>query len=187
MDRRLSPTRHYLPSRSSRDSIPVETVQLRVTPDPTTKRTLPCCSGRLSYQKTDPHPSRVEYYSTTLSTPRVSLLRGSSAALPRATHLGPRNRLKTGSPQRTSRKDLLSHSPRTRRIEEIRHRAYQKRLHSPLQKPLRRSLLFHQEEGWETQTRPRLPTPEPMDSSKHIPAPANSPTHKQSPRQSSVH
>ena len=151
------------------------------------KRASPCCSSCLPYQKTDPHSSRVEYHSTTLSTPCASLFRGSSAALPRTAHLGSRNRLKTGSPQRTSRKDLLTHGPRTRRIKEIRHRAYPKRLHSPLQKPLRRSLLLHQEEGWKTQTRPRLPTPEPMDSSKHIPAPTNSSTHKQSPRQSSVH
>src|SRR5712675_524558 len=155
--------------------------------NPTTKRTSPCCSNRLPCQKTHPHSSRVEHYPPGLSTSCVSLFRRSSAMLPRAAHLGSRNQLKIRSPQHASRKNLLAHSPRTRRTKEIRHRAYSKRLHSSFQKPLRRPLLLHQEEGWKTQTRPRLPTPEPVDGLKYVPTPANSPTHKQSSCQGSVH
>src|SRR5712671_2363418 len=162
--------------------------------NPTTERTSPCCSNRLPCQKTHPHSSRVEHYSPGLSTSCASLFRRSSATLPRTTHLGSRNRLKIRSPQHTPWKNLLAHGKnlfahgsRTRRTKEIRHRAHPKRLHSSFQKPLRRSLLFHQEEGWKTQTRPRLPTPKPMDGSKYIPTPANSPTYKQSSHQGSVH
>src|SRR5712671_692559 len=114
MDRRFPLARHYLSSRPPHDSIPIKTFQLRVTTNPTTKRTSSCRSSRLPHQKTDPHSSRVEHHSPTLSTSRASFFRRSSATLPRAAHLGSRDQFKTRSPPRTSRKNLLAHSPRTR-------------------------------------------------------------------------
>src|SRR5712671_6708113 len=126
-----SPSRHFT-TRPPCDSIPTEASAARTTTGPTSGSTPPRCSSRLSHQKTESHPSRMEHHSTDLPTPRPSLLRRSRATLPRTTHLGSCHRPKTRSPQCTPRKNLFTHSPRTGRTEEIRHRTYPEGLHPPI-------------------------------------------------------
>src|SRR5712672_2527368 len=119
----------------------------------------------------------MEHHSTNLQASRPSLLRRSRATLPRTTYLGSRHRPKTWGPYYAPRKNLLPYRSRTGRAEKVRHRTFPKGLHSPVQEPLRRPLLFHQKERWKTPTRPRLPTAKSVDSSEHVPPPIDSSTH----------
>src|SRR5882672_10578435 len=121
--------------------------------NPTSTRTPPRRSSRLPHQEVDPHPSRMEHHSTNVQTSRPSLLRRSRATLPRTTYLGSRHRPKTWGPHYAPGKNLLAYRSRTGRAEEVRHRTYPKGLHSSIQEPLRRPLLFHQKERRKTSTR----------------------------------
>src|SRR5712675_2601872 len=99
MDRCLPSTHHHLPPRSPCNTFPTKAHHPRTTTGPISERTSPRHSSRLSHEKTNPHPSRVEYHSTTLSTSRSSLFRGSRATLSRTAHLGSCYRPQTWSPQ----------------------------------------------------------------------------------------
>src|SRR5882672_8330376 len=90
MDRRLPPTGHYFPTKPRYHSLPLITYHPRVATNRTSGGTPPCGPSRLPHEKADPHSSRVEYHSTTLSTSRQGLFRRSSTALPRTTYLGSR-------------------------------------------------------------------------------------------------
>jgi len=146
----VSPTYHHLLPRISHYSTSVEACNAHATTNSFPRRTPPGGPSRLPHEKTNPHTSRVEHDSTTLSTTRTSLFRRSSATLPRTMHLGSRHQPETWSPYHSSRKNLLPYGPRTRRTKEVRHQTHSERLHPPVQKSLCRAFLLYQEKRRET-------------------------------------
>src|SRR5712671_3238996 len=90
LDRCFSPTCHHLLPRPSHYLTSVETRSTHTTTESFPRRTPPRCPSRLPHEEVNPHTSRVEHDSTTLSTTCVSLFRRGGATLPRTTHLGSR-------------------------------------------------------------------------------------------------
>jgi hypothetical protein len=66
----------------------------------------------------------------------------------------------------------------TRRTQEICRRTSGTRHHTTIQEPLRRIVLLHQEEEWQTKTCTRLLTNQRMDHQEQIPLTTDTPTNR---------
>jgi hypothetical protein len=140
-------------------------------------------SFKASQETHDPTPTNPKGIPPTL----IRVQRSRIEAIPAATRVGPRHRVKTRPPRKHARKSVRLDPARTRSTHNIPPRTPRQGIHHRVQKPICGPILLRQKERREAPTSTGLSKAQQMDPPKCHTTPTHPRAHHESPRSQPIH